>query len=79
MERLRAVTFSCDANPVSGPIVTGKWNVNIDPATPAQVTLNVFYNGRQHLSGGYNGLMLGLVPRRRLYILGVRRCRDGDD
>ena len=51
-------TFSCDANPVSGPIVTGKWNVNIDPATPAQVTLNVFYNGSHHRSFGYNGLML---------------------
>ena len=51
-------TFSCDANPVSGFIVTGKWNVNIDPATPAQVTLNVFYNGSHHRSFGYNGLML---------------------
>ena len=51
-------TFYCDGNPVSGPIVTGKWNVSIDPATPAQVTLNVFYNGRQHLASGYNALML---------------------
>src|SRR4029077_308258 len=24
--------------------VTGTWNLNIDPQTPAQVTLNVFYN-----------------------------------
>ena len=32
--------------------------MNIDPATPAQVTLNVFYNGRHHLAFGYNGLML---------------------
>ena len=51
--------FYCDAKtPVSGPIVTGIWNVNIDPATPAQVTLNVFYNGSHHLAFGYNKLML---------------------
>ena len=50
--------FYCDATPVSGPIVTGIWNVNIDPATPAQVTLNVFYNGSHHLAFGYNKLML---------------------
>ena len=50
--------FYCDATAVSGPIVTGIWNVNIDPATPAQVTLNVFYNGSHHRSFGYNGLML---------------------
>jgi hypothetical protein len=51
-------TFYCDGAPVSGPIVTGIWNVNIDPATPAQVTLNVFYNGSHHLAFGYNKLML---------------------
>jgi len=51
-------TFFCNGAPVSGFIVTGKWNVNIDPATPAQVTLNVSYNGRHHKSFGYNGLML---------------------
>ena len=50
--------FYCDGTQVSGPIVTGNWNVNIDPATPAQVTLNVFYNGSHHLSFGYNKLML---------------------
>ena len=50
--------FYCDATAVSGPIVTGIWNVNIDPATPAQVTLNVFYNGSHHLAFGYNKLML---------------------
>ena len=51
-------TFYCDGNPVPLFTVTGNWNVNIDPATPAQVTLNVFYNGSHHLSFGYNALML---------------------
>jgi len=51
-------TFYCDGNPVPLFTVTGNWNVIIDPATPAQVTLNVFYNGSHHLSFGYNALML---------------------
>ena len=51
-------TFYCDGTPAAGPIVTGNWNVNIDPKTPAQVTLNVFYDGGHHLAFGYNGLML---------------------
>src|SRR5438445_7251095 len=50
-------TFYCDGNPVPLFTVTGNWNVNIDPATPAQVTLNVFYNGSHHLAFGYNALM----------------------
>ena len=50
--------FFCDGTPVAGPIVTGTWNVSIDPATPAQVTLNVFYDGSHHLAFGYNALML---------------------
>src|SRR5437588_12735509 len=50
-------TFFCDGNPVPVFTVTGNWNVNIDPATPAQVTLNVFYNGSHHLAFGYNALM----------------------
>jgi hypothetical protein len=37
--------------------VTGTWNLNIDPQTPAQVTLNVFYNSSHHLAFGYNALM----------------------
>jgi hypothetical protein len=28
-------TFYCDGNPVPLFTVTGNWNVNIDPATPA--------------------------------------------
>ena len=51
-------TFFCDGTPAAGPIVTGNWNVNIDPKTPAQVTLNVFYDGSHHLAFGYNALML---------------------
>src|ERR1700758_5024292 len=38
-------------------LVTGTWNLSIDPATPAQLTLVVFYNGRQHLAWGNNALM----------------------
>src|SRR5882724_1187676 len=51
-------TFYCDGNPVPVFTVTGNWNVSIDPATPAQVTLNVFYDGGHHLAFGYNALML---------------------
>ena len=50
--------FLCDLTPVPGPTVTGNWNINIDPRTPAQVTLNVFYDGGHHLAFGYNALML---------------------
>ncbi len=50
--------FYCGIDQVVGPVVTGNWNVNIDPKTPAQVTLNVFYDGSHHLAFGYNGLML---------------------
>ena len=51
-------TFFCGGNPVPVFTVTGNWNVSIDPATPAQVTLNVFYDGGHHLAFGYNALML---------------------
>ena len=50
-------TFFCNGDQVSGPTVTGTWNLNIDSNTPAQVTLNVFYDGSHHLSFGYNKLM----------------------
>ena len=50
--------FLCDTTPVPGPMVTGNWNVNIDPMTPAQVTINVFYDGGHHLAFGYNAFML---------------------
>ena len=51
-------TFFCNGDQVSGPIVTGTWNLNIDAQTPAQLTLNVSYDGRHHLSFGYNDLIL---------------------
>ena len=51
-------SFYCGGDQVVGPVVTGNWNVSIDPKTPAQVTLNVFYNGSHHLAFGYNALML---------------------
>ena len=51
-------TFFCDGTPAAGPIVTGNWNVNIPPKTPAQVVLNVFYDGSYHLAFAYNALML---------------------
>ena len=52
-------TFLCNGDPsIFAPIVTGTWNVIIDPKTPAQVSLNVFYDGGHHLAFGYNALML---------------------
>jgi len=50
--------FLCGSTPVPGPAVTGNWNVIIDPKTPAQVSLNVFYDGGHHRAFGYNALML---------------------
>jgi len=50
--------FLCGSTLVPGPAVTGNWNVIIDPKTPAQVSLNVFYDGGHHLAFGYNALML---------------------
>ena len=51
--------FFCNGELLDPPpySVTGIWNLNIDPQTPAQVTLNVFYNGSHHLAFGYNALM----------------------
>jgi len=51
-------SFYCGGDQVAGPIVTGTWNLSIDPETPAQLTLDVFYNGSQHLAWGYNALIL---------------------
>src|SRR5439155_5279360 len=48
-------SFYCGDTQVAGPVVTGTWNLSIDPQTPAQLTLDVFYNGSQHLAWGYNG------------------------
>ena len=56
--RLNGGQFFCAGAPVQTPIISGHWTVSIDPNTPAQVTLNVFYDGRHHLAFGYNALML---------------------
>ena len=50
--------FFCAGTPIPTPIISGFWTVSIDPNTPAQVTLNVFYDGKHHLAFGYNALML---------------------
>jgi hypothetical protein len=49
--------FYCGGMPVDTPVISGVWTVSIDPQTPAQVTLNVFYDGSHHLAFGYNALM----------------------
>jgi hypothetical protein len=51
-------TFYCDGDQVAGPVLTGTWNLVIDTQTPAQLTLDVFYNGSHHLAWGYNALIL---------------------
>jgi hypothetical protein len=56
--RLNGGQFFCAGTPVQTPVISGVWTVSIDPNTPAQVTLNVFYDGRHHLAFGYNALML---------------------
>ena len=52
--------FFCDGQLLDPPphSVTGTWNLNIDPQTPAQLTLDVFYDGSHHLAWGYNALIL---------------------
>src|SRR5438876_7747933 len=47
------------------------------PKTPAQLTLGVFYNNRQHLAWGQR-LGPRIVFWGRLCVLRVRRHRDGD-
>jgi hypothetical protein len=57
---LTGSTFYCNGeeNPDFGPTVTGTWNLIIDPQTPAQLTLNVFVDGRHDVAFGNNALML---------------------
>ena len=75
--RLNGGQFFCAGTLVQIPIISGHWTVSIDPNTPAQVTLNVFYDGRHHLAFGYNALML-LSYSGGVYIFsGVRRQRHG--
>ena len=52
-------TFYCNGEQSDfRPIVTGTWNLIIDPQTPAQLTLNVFVDGRHDVAFGNNALML---------------------
>jgi hypothetical protein len=57
---LTGSTFYCDGepNPDYTPTVTGTWNLIIDPQTSAQLTLNVFVDGRHDVAFGYNALIL---------------------
>jgi hypothetical protein len=62
--------FFCNGELLDPPpySVTGIWNLNIDPRTPAQVTLNVFYNGSHHLAFGYNALMMQVSFVNGVYV-----------
>jgi hypothetical protein len=53
-------TFCCNGeeSPDFRPTVTGTWNLIIDPQTLAQLTLNVFYDGRHDTAFGTNALIL---------------------
>ena len=52
-------TFYCNGEESDfRPTVTGTWNLIIDPQTPAQLTLDVFVNGRHDVAFGNNALML---------------------
>ena len=52
-------TFYCNGQESDfRPTVTGTWNLIIDPQTLAQLTLNVFYDGRNEVAFGNNALIL---------------------
>jgi hypothetical protein len=53
-------TFYCNGEetPDFRPVVTGTWNLIIDPQTLAQLTLNVFVDGRHDVAFGNNALIL---------------------
>src|SRR5215470_16369766 len=56
---LTSGTFFCNGEETDfRPTVTGTWNLIIDPQTPAQLTLDVFINGRHDVAFGYNALIL---------------------
>ena len=57
---LRGGTFYCNGeeSPDLRPTVTGTWNLIIDPQTLAQLTLNVFVDGRHDVAFGNNALIL---------------------
>ena len=52
-------TFYCNGEPIDyTPTITGTWNLIIDPQTSAQLTLNVFVDGKHDVAFGYNALIL---------------------
>ena len=53
-------TFYCNGEESLNfrPTVTGTWNLIIDPQTLAQLTLNVFVDGRHDVAFGNNALTL---------------------
>ena len=56
---LTGSTFYCNGEETDfRPTVTGTWNLTIDPQTAAQLTLNVFVDGRHDVAFGYNALIL---------------------
>jgi hypothetical protein len=57
---LTGSTFYCNGeeSPDFRPTVTGTWNLIIDPQTLAQLTLNVFVDGRHDVAFGNNALIL---------------------
>jgi hypothetical protein len=56
---LTGSTFYCNGEESDfRPTVTGTWNLIIDPQTPAQLTLDVFVDGRHDVAFGNNALML---------------------
>ena len=56
---LTGSTFYCNGEETDfRPVVTGTWNLIIDPQTLAQLTLNVFVNGRHDVAFGNNALTL---------------------
>src|SRR5262245_11876645 len=56
---LTGSTFYCNGEETDyRPTVTGTWNLIIDPRTPAQLTLDVFVDGRHDVAFGNNQLML---------------------
>ena len=57
---LTGSAFYCNGeeNPDFTPTITGTWNLIIDPQTPAQLTLDVFVDGRHDVAFGNNALML---------------------
>jgi hypothetical protein len=73
-------TFFCNGeeSPDFRPTVTGTWNLIIDPQTLAQLTLNVFVDGRHDVAFGNNALTLMSHDGGVYMFSAVRRRRDGN-